>query len=164
MRRILLTVAVLSFAFSFVSAIAAEEPSKIVTNTTEAAANTAAEAMTAPVVTATPAAPAAAAETSGKIISIYGEIREANKEAGSISIQYYDYDADDEKTTEIFTDSATKLENVNGFGEIQRGDWADVDYSAAAGRNTAKLIRVEKEEEPTDEVGLERTPVNKVTE
>ena len=81
-------------------------------------------------------------------LSIYGEVQSVGAEGmGSLTVQYYDYDADDEKTITIVLDAGTKLENANSVADIKKGDWADVTYAVGGGKNTAKSIIVEKDEE-----------------
>lgn len=96
-------------------------------------------------------APAAAAETPKTVeLSIYGEAQNVNLQANSMTIQYYDYDNDEEKSTEITLDGNSKLENAKAIGDIKKGDWVDVTYTASAGKNIAKVVSVEKEE-PSEE-------------
>ncbi len=80
-------------------------------------------------------------------ISIYGEVKNVNMAANSITIQYYDYDSDEEKSIDIMADAATKIENAKEIVDIKPGNWADVIYSVKDGKNLAKSIIVEKEEE-----------------
>jgi len=81
-------------------------------------------------------------------LSIYGEVQSVDAQGtGSINVQYYDYDADDEKTINIVFDANTKLENASAITDIKKGDWADVTYSAAAGKNRAVSVIVEKDEQ-----------------
>jgi len=84
-------------------------------------------------------------------LSIYGEVQAVNMQANSMTIQYYDYDNDEEKTTEISLDAGSKLENAKAIGDIKKGDWVDVTYTASAGKNTAKFVSVEKEEPAQEE-------------
>jgi hypothetical protein len=79
-------------------------------------------------------------------LSIYGEVQAVNVQAASISVQYYDYDNDEEKTLEVSLDKDSKLENVKAISEVKKGDWVDVTYTVIAGKNTAKMISVEAEE------------------
>lgn len=81
-----------------------------------------------------------------KELAIYGEVQDVNAASGSISVQYYDYDTDEEKTASIFTDKDTKIENAATLNDIKNGDWVDVTYDVSAGKNIAKFIMVEKEE------------------
>lgn len=97
------------------------------------------------------AAPAPAEASKMADLSIYGEIQGVNASANSVSVQYYDYDNDEEKTVEIASDTNTKFENVKSVADIKKGDWADVTYAAAGGKNTAKMISVEKEEPAAEE-------------
>ena len=97
-------------------------------------------------------APALAPATSEKSaqpeeVSIYGEIKAVNQVVNSVTVQYYDYDSDQEKSIEITADSNTKMENVAATNDIKQGNWADVIYTVANGKNIAKSIIVEKEEE-----------------
>lgn len=96
------------------------------------------------------AEPAAAAVTAAKAeeVSIYGEIGTVDAVAGTLIAQYYNYDSDEEKSIGIVVDKDTKIENAASLGEINKGDWADITYIAVEGKNTAKLIVVEREEEP----------------
>ncbi|MDD5174031.1 MAG: hypothetical protein PHV48_04320 [Candidatus Omnitrophica bacterium] len=82
--------------------------------------------------------------------SIYGEIQTVNTQASSLSIQYYDYDSDEEKTLEVTLDKDTKLENVKTIDQMKKGDWADITYTAIAGKNMAKLVSVEVEDLPIE--------------
>jgi hypothetical protein len=98
------------------------------------------------------ATPAPAAMPTEKVVqpqevSIYGEVKAVNPAACSFSIQYYDYDSDEEASIDIITDDITKMENAAALSDIKQGDWADVIYMVADGKNMAKSIIVEKEEE-----------------
>jgi len=85
-------------------------------------------------------------------LSIYGEVQSVDvQDKGSLTVQYYDYDADDEKAMVVVLDAGTKLENANSIADIKKGDWADVTYSVDAGKNKALSIIVEKEEEAVAE-------------
>lgn len=86
-----------------------------------------------------------AATPSGEI-SLYGEVKTVNSSAGSMAIQYYDYDSDSEMTAEIVLGAQSKVENVSGIKDIKEGDWVDVIYEKANGKNIAKIVRVEKDE------------------
>ncbi|MFA5146905.1 MAG: hypothetical protein WC515_06015 [Candidatus Omnitrophota bacterium] len=95
--------------------------------------------------------PAVPDASQSKDLSVYGEIQSVNTFANSVTIQYYDYDTDEEKTSEIMLDKNTRLENAAALGEINKGDWADITYSAGDGKSTARVIAVEKETmEPED--------------
>ena len=92
-------------------------------------------------------------------ISIYGEVKTVNPAASSMTVQYYDYDSDEEKSIEITSDSNTKMENAATINDVKQGNWADVIYTVADGKNTAKSIIVEKEEEaPAEMPKPEATP------
>ena len=101
---------------------------------------------------ATPEPAAAEKVAQPQEISIYGEVKVVNPASSSLTIQYYDYDSDEEKTIEIVTDSTTKMENAATISDVKQGNWADVIYTAAGGKNTAKSIIVEKEEEAPAEM------------
>lgn len=83
--------------------------------------------------------------------SIYGEVQAINASTGSMTVQYYDYDNDEEKTLEIAVDKDTKMENAKAIDEIKKGDWVDVNYASDGGKNTAKMVSVEKEEPAAEE-------------
>lgn len=84
-------------------------------------------------------------------LSIYGEVQNVNVQAGSIMVQFYDYDNDEEKSTDIILDGNSKLENVKAIGDIKKGDWVDVTYVVSNGKNMAKIVSVEKEEPAEEE-------------
>ena len=84
-------------------------------------------------------------------VSIYGEVQAINASTNSITVQYYDYDNDEEKTLEVTIDKDAKLENVKSIDEIKKGDWVDVSYTSGGGKNTAKMVNVEKEEPAVEE-------------
>jgi len=79
-------------------------------------------------------------------VAIYGEIKAVNAEQASISIQYYEYDADEERTIDILFSPDTKFENASGIKDVKPGDWADITYTKSDSKNLAKLITVEREE------------------
>ncbi len=84
-----------------------------------------------------------------KDLSVYGEVQSVNTAANSLSVQYYDYDSDQEKTAEIALDKNTKIENVTGIDKIAKGDWVDVVYTVKDAKNIAVSVVVEKEEHET---------------
>ena len=107
----------------------------------------------APAATETVTAEAPAATTvQPQEISIYGEVTAVNPTTSSMTVQYYDYDSDEEKSIEITSDSNTKMENATAITDIKQGNWADVIYTVANGKNIAKSIIVEKEEEAPAEM------------
>lgn len=102
------------------------------------------------------ASPAVAAQAGDenvqpKDLSIYGEVQSVNAASNSMSVQYYNYDTDEEKTITISTDKDTKIENVASLNDIKKGDWADVTYVTEGAKNIAKSVIVEKEEMPAEE-------------
>ena len=101
--------------------------------------------------TATVTAPAATAMPAQEI-SIYGEVKAVNPAVSSVTVQYYDYDSDEEKSIEITADSNTKMENAAAITDVKQGNWADVIYTTAGDKNIAKSIIVEKEEEAPAEM------------
>jgi len=111
----------------------------------------------------TPAQPAPEAVSASPVqpqeISIYGEVKNSNMAANSVTVQYYDYDSDEEKSIDITADAATKMENAKEIVDIKPGNWADVVYSVKDGKNIAKSIIVEKEEEaPIEPAKIEEMP------
>ena len=85
-----------------------------------------------------------------KEMAIYGEVQAVNAAAGTISIQYYDYDSDSEKTSVVSIGADAKMENAYTVSDIKKGDWVDVTYVVSAGKNAAKMVSVEKEEPATE--------------
>ena len=109
----------------------------------------------------TAAATVAAPEAEGaKDISIYGEVLAVNSAANTMSVQYYDYDSDEEKTVELGLTADTKLENAAALNDVKKGDWVDAVYTVTGGKNMAKSVIVEKEEPVTEETAApaEGTP------
>ena len=90
-------------------------------------------------------------------LSIYGEVQGVNAGANSVSVQYYDYDSDEEKAIDLSVDKDTKIENAASLNDIKNGDWVDVMYITSDGKNVAKSILVEKEES-VDETGGQSAP------
>ena len=83
-------------------------------------------------------------------ISIYGKITSVNIATSSVVVQYYDYDSDNEKSVEITVDNSTKMEGILNINGIKEGNWADIDYGVANGKNMAKSIAIEGEDTPPD--------------
>ena len=94
----------------------------------------------APVPAASPAAP------QPKEIAIYGEVQAANAALNTLTVQYYDYDSDSDRTAEIAIGKDSKLVNATALADIKKGDWVDVTYIVADGKNVARMVAVEKEE------------------
>ena len=80
-------------------------------------------------------------------ISIYGEVIAVDVNSGVISVQYYDYDSDEERTADIIINETTTVDNGLSISDIASGDWVDVIYTIKDPKNIAKSIIVEKEEE-----------------
>lgn len=101
-----------------------------------------------PAPAAPPAKDAASQPTSQ---NIYGEVQAVNAAGGTMTVQYYDYDADEEKAIDLMVASGTKIENAPGLADIKKGDWVDATFAAEGQKNTASSVTVEKEEEvPTE--------------
>ncbi|MDD5137063.1 MAG: hypothetical protein PHX20_05110 [Candidatus Omnitrophica bacterium] len=106
-----------------------------------------------------PVPPAAEKTVQPQEISIYGEVKAVNPAANSMTVQYYDYDSDEEKSIAITVDNNTKMENAASINDIKQGNWADVMYAVSAGNNLARSVIVEKEEEaPVEMPKVEETP------
>ena len=142
MKKYFVCIAVISaiMALSAISAFSQDPEAPAKDDTAAAQGTQAAVTQAAPQV----AAAEAAAKTNE--LSIYGEVQAVNVQAASISVQYYDYDNDEEKTLEVSLDKDSKLENVKAIGEVKKGDWVDVTYTVTGGKNTAKMVSVEAEE------------------
>ena len=84
-------------------------------------------------------------------ISIYGEIKSVNIATNSITVKYYDYDSDNEKSVEITADNTTKIEGVSTMNDIKQESWSDINYTVVNGKNIAKSIIVEKEDDAATE-------------
>ncbi len=94
-----------------------------------------------------PAVPAEEDAAKKNEVSIYGEVQAVDPTANSINVQYYDYDSDEEKTITLTGDNNTKFENAALLNDVRKGDWVDAVYTVIDGKNIAKLVSVEKEEE-----------------
>ncbi|GEM_PF-3070452 len=90
-----------------------------------------------------------------KDLSIYGEVQNINAGTSSITVQYYDYDSDAEKTIEIFSGPNTKIENAAAILDIKAGEWVDVTYVLKDTKCVARVITVEKEEEVSEGTGVD---------
>jgi hypothetical protein len=99
--------------------------------------------------------------TEPKDLSIYGEVQAVNVQAGTMTVQYYDYDSDEEKNMDVAVDKDTKLENAKDLNDVRKGDWVDVTYAVSGGKNLAKSVSVEKEEEPEPEPAPAPAPAQK---
>ncbi len=103
-------------------------------------------------------APTADAISQVKETAIYGEVQAVDATASTLSVQYYDYDSDSEKTADIAVNIDTKLENVSALGDVKKSDWIDVTYVVNNEKNVAKVVTVEKEEMPSlEEISPETT-------
>lgn len=114
------------------------------------AASSAFSQATPPAAESAKAETAAPAASQAKEISIYGEVQAVNAVANTLSIQYYDYDSDSEKTAEVVVVAETKMENAKSASDVKKGDWVDVTYVVSGGKNTARAVSVEKEEPATE--------------
>ncbi len=93
-------------------------------------------------------AEAVPAQSGPKVESVYGEVLAVNETAQSLTVQYYDYDADEEKNLEVLVNQDSKLENASSLKDVKTGDWVDVDYATSeGGKKVAKTVKVEKAEE-----------------
>ena len=141
MKKCFVCIAIIS-VIMVLSAISAfsEDPQAPAKDDTAAAKVTQAPAVQTPV-----GSPAEASAKTNEL-SIYGEVQAVNIPAASISVQYYDYDNDEEKTLEVSLDKDSKLENVKAIDGVKKGDWVDVTYTVTGGKNIAKMVSVETEE------------------
>ena len=146
MKKYFVCIAVISaiMALSAISAFSQDPQSPVKDDTAPAQGSQAAS------VQIPQAAPAEAAAKTNEL-SIYGEVQAVNVQAASMSVQYYDYDNDEEKTLEMFLDKDSKLENVKAIDEVKKGDWVDITYTVTGGKNTARNVSVETEEVNTED-------------
>ena len=100
--------------------------------------------------TAAPAQTESVKAANPEEISIYGEIKSVNIATNSITVKYYDYDSDNEKSVEITADNTTKIEGVSTMNDIKQESWSDINYTVVNGKNIAKSIVVEKEDVATE--------------
>lgn len=84
----------------------------------------------------------------GKEVSIYGEIKSVNNAGNSMTVGYYDDKDNIQKAITIEKNDNTRVEWEVGLEGIKQGYWADIDYVVVNGKNIAKLIIVEKEDNP----------------
>ena len=102
---------------------------------------------TAPTSTSEQTTPVKVESPQPQEISIYGEVQSVDSTINSMTIQYYDYDSDQEKNIEITVNKDTKLEKAPSLNDIKKGDWADITYMVSDAKNTATFISIEKDEE-----------------
>jgi len=81
-----------------------------------------------------------------KELFVYGEVQAVNARTASMTVQYYDYDSDEEKTLEVALNKDSRLENVKSIDEIKKGDWVDITCIASLGKKIALNVIVEKED------------------
>lgn len=86
-------------------------------------------------------------------MSIYGEVISINEETNSVNLRYYDYDSDEEKAQDVFFDKDTKMQNIQAIKDIKAGDWIDAVYITKDGKDIAKSVIIEKEEDELDSLG-----------
>lgn len=86
-------------------------------------------------------------------VYVFGEVVSVTPEVNEITVQYYDYEANELKEMKLAFDSNTKLENFQAISEIAVGDTVNVEYNVAEGKNLVQNISVEKmeTEEPINE-------------
>ena len=101
------------------------------------------------------AAPQAAKEAPAEEMTVYGEVKAVNAASNSVSLEYYDYDSDEEKRMEVVLDANTKLENAAALASVKEGDWIDVVYSLSDGKNLAKSVAVEEDTEFEEDLATE---------
>lgn len=76
---------------------------------------------------------------------LFGEVISVDLEEPGLSVQYLDYDTDQEKKIEVTLDADTTLEGVAALSEIKNKDIVSVDYVLdELGRRLAKRISVER--------------------
>lgn len=80
---------------------------------------------------------------------LWGEVSSLDLLNNEITVNYLDYETDNEKEIKITFNDKTKLENINSLNDIKLHDTVSVDYAVSAdGKYIVKNISVEKLEEP----------------
>ncbi len=88
------------------------------------------------------------AETAGNDVSwVWGEVKAVDATASAFTINYMDYQTDEEKDLVLTNDAETKFDNIGSLADIKVGDTVSVDYAVKDGKNIVKNISVEKMEE-----------------
>lgn len=86
-------------------------------------------------------------QTSFDMQWLWGEVSSIDIQKGELSVQYLDYDTDQDKEVTVEADDKTTYENVSSLIDIKPGDTVSVDYlSFPDEKNVAKKISVEKPE------------------
>ncbi len=85
-------------------------------------------------------------EAQTQAVYVFGEVVSVDPEVNGITIQYYDYEANELKEMILLLDSNTKFENFQAISEITAGDTVNAEYNIAEGKNLVQNISVEKME------------------
>ncbi len=79
---------------------------------------------------------------------LWGEVSYLDIPNNKITINYFDYETDSEKSEKVSVDGNTKYENIKSLNEIKLNDAISIDYTISPdGRHIAKNIRIERPEE-----------------
>ena len=75
----------------------------------------------------------------------WGEVTSLDSQAKTLSLKYFDYEADQEKELVLTVDEKTAYENIKSFDEIKIKDTLSIDYAAGPeNKNIAKNISLER--------------------
>ncbi len=110
----------------------------------------------APAVSAPVAEPAAPAAPEPDMQWLWGEVKSVDAASKELTVNYLDYESDNEKEVEIYTDDKTNFENIKSLTDIKLKDTVSVDYVLTPdNKYLARLISVEKPEEMSKEAPAE---------
>ena len=81
---------------------------------------------------------------------IYGEVQRVDAAGATMTVLYYDYDSDEERTIDLAVSDSAAIENAADLAGIVKGDWADITFLSQDKGNVVSSIIVEREEEPAE--------------
>lgn len=90
--------------------------------------------------------------------AVYGEVSAVDEGAGTITLLSYDYENEEEVDVTYVVSKGVELEGAGGLGEIEAGDWVDLNYHIdESGNKIADFIAVEREPDMEQEEVIEET-------
>ncbi len=84
---------------------------------------------------------------------LWGEVKSVDASQQELTVNYLDYESDNEKEVKVLTDEKTNFENIKALADIKVKDTVSVDYVLTPdNKYLAKLVSVEKPEEMIKEM------------
>ena len=77
---------------------------------------------------------------------VWGEVTNVDVPAKTLTLEYLDYETDQERAVILAVDDSTVYDNVKSLDEIRVKDNLSIDYFSKNGKSVAKSISLEKSE------------------